>query len=265
MEIGISTATYFGKLPTEDTFEYIKEAGANICEVFMDTFSEYTPEFGRLFKENSEKYGVKVYSVHASNLNYEPNLNNPTKRARDDSEVFYRQVLANGRLLNAKSYTYHGGTRLKRRQYTFDFEKLGKRIEELCGIAKEYGIDMSYETVHWAYFSYPEFFENLEKFSPSVKCTLDIKQVMQAGLNYRDFLPAMEGRINNVHLTDYDENGNILRPGKGIVDYYDLFSRLKGIGYDGPMMIELYSGNYDKYSDVKDCVDYLYDILGKVK
>ena len=59
----------------------------------MDTFSEYTPEFGRLFKENSEKYGVKVYSVHASNLNYEPNLNNPTKRARDDSEVFYRQVL----------------------------------------------------------------------------------------------------------------------------------------------------------------------------
>ena len=88
---------------------------------------------------------------------------------------------------------------------------------------------MSYETVHWAYFSYPEFFENLEKFSPSVKCTLDIKQVMQAGLNYRDFLPAMEGRINNVHLTDYDENGNILRPGKGIVDYYDLFSRLKGI------------------------------------
>ena len=177
MEIGISTATYFAKLPTEDTFEYIKEAGANICEVFMDTFSEYTPEFGRLFKENSEKYGVKVYSVHASNLNYEPNLNNPTKRARDDSEVFYRQVLANGRLLNAKSYTYHGGTRLKRRQYTFDFEKLGKRIEELCGIAKEYGIDMSYETVHWAYFSYPEFFENLEKFSPSVKCTLDIKQV----------------------------------------------------------------------------------------
>ena len=85
-----------------------------------------------------------------------------------------------------------------------------------------------------------------------MKCTLDIKQVMQAGLNYRDFIPAMEGRINNVHLTDYDENGNILRPGKGI-------------GYDGPMMIELYSGNYDKYSDVKDCVDYLNDILGKVK
>ena len=49
MEIGISTATYFAKLPTEDTFEYIKDAGANICEVFMDTFSEYTPEFGRLF------------------------------------------------------------------------------------------------------------------------------------------------------------------------------------------------------------------------
>ena len=140
----------------------------------------------------------------------------------------------------------------------------GERLKKESLSVTVGGINIA-ELCHKSVAKALEFFENLEKFSPSVKCTLDIKQVMQSGLNYRDFLPAMEGRINNVHLTDYDENGNILRPGKGVVDYYDLFSRLKGIGYDGPMMIELYSGNYDKYSDVKDCVDYLNDILGKVK
>ncbi|MCI7583717.1 MAG: hypothetical protein MSS70_04280, partial [Christensenellaceae bacterium] len=80
-----------------------------------------------------------------------------------------------------------------------------------------------------------------------------------------DFLPAMEGRINNVHLTDYDENGKILRPGKGVVEYYDLFSRLNDIGYDGPLMIELYSANYDKFDEIKECVEYLNDILQKVR
>ena len=265
MKIGISTATYFEKLPTEETFPYIKAAGADVAEVFMNTFSEYTPEFGRILKKNADNAGVTVYSVHASNLNYEPNLNNPTRRARDDSEVFFREVLSNGKLLNAKSYTYHGGTRLKRREYVFDFLKLGARVEELCSIAEEYGISLSYETVHWAYFSYPGFFTSLKEFSKSVRCTLDIKQVMQAGLNYRDFLPAMEGRINNVHLTDYDENGKILRPGKGVVDYYDLFSRLNNIGYDGPLMIELYSANYDKFDEIKECVEYLNDILQKVR
>lgn len=263
MEIGISTATYFGKLLTEDSFDEIKKTGVKTVEVFMNTFSEYTPEFGDLLKERSK--GLSVYSVHASNLNYEPNLSNPTKRARDDSEVFYRKVLATGEKLNAKSYTYHGGTRLKRRKYVFDFPTLGARIQELCEIAKEHGIDLSYETVHWAYFSYPEFFSELRKYSPDVKCTLDIKQVMQAGLCYKDFIPAMAGRINNVHLTDYDADGNITRPGKGSVDYRMLFSMLLDAGYDGPLMIELYNQNYDNFEQIAQSVDYLKNILSTLK
>ena len=96
MKIGISTATYFEKLPTEETFPYIKAAGADVAEVFMNTFSEYTPEFGRILKKNADNAGVAVYSVHASNLNYEPNLNNPTRRAPRSSfkrKIAEREIL----------------------------------------------------------------------------------------------------------------------------------------------------------------------------
>ncbi len=264
MEIGISTATYFGKVLTEDTFKYIKACGVNLAEVFMTTFSEYTAEFGDLLQKNAQENGITVYSVHSANLNYEPGLNNPVQRAVDDSEIFYRQVLANGLKLNAHSYTYHGGTRLKRRAYNFDFEKLGARMEHLCDIADEYNINLSYETVHWAYFNSPEFFTSLKEYSPRLKCTLEIKQVMQAGRSFEEFIPCVEGRLNNVHLTDYDESGNILRPGKGVVDYYKLFSMLRDIGYDGPLMVELYAGNYDTFDDLAESVEYLKNILNKV-
>lgn len=263
MEIGISTATFFGRLVTEDTFDYIRSFGLRACEVFMTTFSEYTPEFGDLLKTRSE--GLNVYSVHSLNLHYEPELNNITQRARDDAEVIYRMVLANGKKLNAKSYTYHGGARLKRKQYTFDYPKLGKRLEELYDIAQEYGIDFSYENVHWAFFNAPEFFNIIKPFAPRIKCTLDIKQAMQGGLSYKDFIPCMEGRLNNVHLSDYDDNGALCVPGKGKVDYHDLFSRLRDIGYDGPLMLELYSANYKNYGELGESVEYLKNELQKLK
>lgn len=263
MRTGISTATYFGKLVTEDSFDQIRRAGVKTAEVFMNTFSEYTPEFGELLETRSR--GLEIYSVHASNLNFEPNLTNPTERARADAEKIYRMVLSNGKRLGASSYTYHGGTRLKKRAYDFDFTKLGADMRRLCAVAGEYGIDLSYETVHWAYYNYPEFFGELRKHAPDLKCTLDIKQVMQSGRSYREFIPLMEGRLNNVHLTDFDDAGRILRPGKGTVDYADLFARLRDAGYDGPLMIELYCQNYESFDEVGESVSYLENILDKIK
>ena len=41
MELGISTASFYTKLATEDTFSQIASIGANVCEVFLSSFSEY--------------------------------------------------------------------------------------------------------------------------------------------------------------------------------------------------------------------------------
>jgi Sugar phosphate isomerases/epimerases len=262
MKLGISTATFFGKELTEDAFYIIRKMGIDVCEVFMTTFSEYEPEFGNLLAERAK--GIEVYSIHSLNLHYEPELNNPAVRTRSDAEKIYRKVLENGKKLGAKSYTYHGGARLKNKVYTFDYKKLGNRLEELYAIAQEYGIELSYENVHWAFFSVPEFWQNLRLYSPNLKCTLDIKQAMQAKLDYTKFIPVMQGRLNNVHLSDYDANGALCVPGRGIVDYYKLFSMLRDFGYDGNMMLELYAQNYKNYSEITESIEYLQNILAKI-
>ncbi|MEG1612793.1 MAG: sugar phosphate isomerase/epimerase [Clostridia bacterium] len=263
MKLGISTATFFGKEVTENTFELIEALKVSCCEVFLTTFSEYLPSFGNLLK--SKIGDTEVYSIHSLNLNYEPELLNTIPRTRNDGEAIYRMVLENGQKLNAKSYTFHGSARLKNRPYIFNYQTLGSRIDELYSIASEYDIALSYENVHWAYFSVPEFFKQLREFSPRIQCTLDIKQAMQAKLSYEDFLPVMQGRLNNVHLCDYDLNGALCAPGKGSVDFYKLFSMLRDIGYDGHLMVELYSQNYENYSELGDCIEYLLNILDKIK
>lgn len=262
MKLGLSTATFFGKALTEDTFDLIRKFNIDVCEVFMTTFSEYASEFGDILAERAGD--IEVFSIHSLNLHYEPELINPIERTRKDAEKIYRMVLSNGQKLNAKSYTFHGPARLKNRKYTFNFQYLGNRIEELCKIANEYGINLSYENVHWAYFSVPEFFENLKQYSSDIKCTLDIKQAMQARLSYEDFLPVMKDRLNNVHISDFDSEGNLCVAGKGNVDYYKLFSMLRDIGYDGNVMLELYCQNYENYYELGQSLEYLADILAKI-
>lgn len=262
MELGISTATFFGKAFTEDTFDVIRSLGVGVCEVFMTTFCEYEPEFCDVMLKR--KGDLRVHSVHSLNLHYEPELFNISERPRNDANKILRKVLETGRRLGADSYTFHGSARLKSRLYSIDYPKFGNKLNGVVATAAEYGIDLSYENVHWALFNTPAFFENLKAYCPNLKTTLDIKQAMQKGLSYRDFIPVMGDRLNNVHLSDFDADGVMHAPGKGEVDFYDLFTRLFDIGYSGPLMLELYANNYTDYSELGQSIDYLRNILDKI-
>ena len=68
---------------------------------------------------------------------------------------------------------------------------------------------------------------------------------MQAGLHAFDFLECVKGRLVNVHLCDYDDMGQLCVPGREIRLFRELFVRLADIGYDGPLIMELYSKNYN--------------------
>jgi len=41
------------------------------------------------------------------------------------------------------------------------------------------------------------------------------------------------------------------------VDFVDLFRKLLEIGYDGPLLMELYARNYDNFDQVKRSYEYL--------
>jgi sugar phosphate isomerase/epimerase len=189
-------------------------------------------------------------------------LFNPSERTRADAEVLFRQIGATARLLGAKCYTFHGAPRIKKKQYIFNFEKLGGRFDQLDKMLSEYGACLAYENVHWTYFNEPQFYADLRAHT-KVKCCLDIKQAMQSGVPWQDYLVAMAGRIINVHLSDYTAEGKLCVPGKGVVNFRELFLRLADTGYTGPALMELYSEDYADYDELYKSYEYLKNILEK--
>ncbi len=67
MQIGISTASFFTKVATEDTFDYLKSFNSEVCEVFLSSFSEYEGELADKIVHNKS---VDVYSVHTLTNQY---------------------------------------------------------------------------------------------------------------------------------------------------------------------------------------------------
>ncbi len=265
MEIGISTASFFSREMTESALNVIKKLSIPTCEVFLATFFEYTDSFCQELL--SRKGDLNIYSVHTLNQQFEPELFNPVPRTRNDSEQIFRQVCRVGGALDAKYYTFHGPAKLKKVKYNFDYPKIGGRLEELCQITQaESGgkMKLSYENVHWTYYSEPEYIKNLSPYT-NINTTLDIKQAMQSKIDVYEYIKYMGNRLANVHLCDYNIDGSLTIPGKGIFDFTKLFAKLLSIGYDGPAMIEVYSPNYSGYDDLARCYDYLNECLEKAK
>jgi len=264
MQIGISTASFFTKETTEGAIPVIETIGAEVCEVFLSTFSEYKPEYVEALAKVPKS--VKIYSIHTLNQQFEPELFNPVAKTRQDCEFFFKQAAYGAKVLGAKYYTFHGPGRIKRIPYNIDFAKFGKRLAELDAMLAEYGggCRLSYENVHWAFFNYPEFFTQLRKYV-KVKACLDIKQAMQSKISYFEYLDAIGDDLANVHLCDYNESGTLCLPGRGIVDFVELFKRILDTGYNGPAMIEVYANNFQECSEIKECYDYLNVCLDKAK
>lgn len=261
MKVGISTATYFTKLVTEDTFSVISRCGGECAEVFLTTYSELEPAFSDLLIE--KKGDLDVYSVHSLSTSFEPQLFNAAPRTVADAEIFFDKVLAAGEKLGAKCYTFHGSTRVKKTAY-YDPEKFGARINELAKMALAHGIKLCFENVHWCAFNTPQFFEKMKKFAPDVYTTLDVKQAWQSGSDWNDYISAMGDRLANVHLCDHDADGKICMVGKGVFPFDKLIERLKKEGYGGPVILEQYAKDYQSFSEVEESVQYLKNIIGGI-
>ena len=262
MEVGVSTASLFLRKYNEDALPVLDELGAKTCEIFLESFSEYTEDYGKLLL--SRKGGLNVHSLHVVTLNFETELFSINPRAYNDAKFWFERVLSTGELLGAKHYTMHGRARIKNGGDYDNYEKAGTRLSELCKIAEKHGIRICLENVSWAMCNYPEYFTRVKEYAPHLGATLDIKQARRANADYRDFLSAMGENIKTVHISDMDENGKILLPGKGKFDFEELFKRLKDVGFNGAALIEVYKDDYGEIKEIGESLDRMREIAYKI-
>ena len=257
MKIGISTASLFNRLETEDALSAIKEAGADICEVYLETFYEYRPEFAKKYADRAGE----VYSVHTNPLNFEPQLFEPSRRVRGDGFYWLDQLLRSAILFGAKNYTFHGFAR--KNGTSDDFDYIAERLREIAAFCARYGVTLCLENVHWATYNRPSVFRELKARCPEIAGVLDLKQARKSGYPYLMYINDMAGSISHIHVSDADEHGKTCLPGQGVYDFKEIFSRLKDAGFDGNVFIEC--GSFVNFEELKTSVEFLKEILYNIK
>lgn len=261
MKVGISTASLFPEKHTEEGVRIIKSLGAQAAEVFLSTFYEYRPEFSKALAPQIE--GLEINSLHCMPLNFEPNLFNSTRRVRGDGFYWLDQVARSAQLLGCHNYTFHGFVRAGREQDDMRF--IGERIAEAHAFLSRYGVNLCLEnTAHYAY-NRPGFFREVRAFCPDLYGVFDIKQARRSGYPYQMFLKELEGAIAYAHISDVDEKSATCLPGKGVYDFEEIFKRLKDAGFDGNILIENYRNDYGDLEELKQSLDYLNEIIYKIK
>lgn len=262
MKIGISTASLFPNYYTEDALSFFDKNNVKVSEVFLESFCEYNGNFGK--EINEIKGNVEVHSIHTLTTQFEPQLFSMNKRAQEDSFDILNGVLDAGKSINAKYYTFHGPARLKKLPLSINYDRYSEVLQKIIDKAREKDISIAHENVHWGYYNFIGFFDEVRRRTNGLKATLDIKQARLSGYDYRNYLNEMNNDIVTVHLSDIDENGKMCLPLFGSFDFNELFLRLKDVGFDGVALIEVYASDYSSEEQLLESYNRLMELAYKI-
>lgn len=255
MQFGISTASLFGRLKTLDALKLLNENNIDVAEVFLESFCEYNKKFGKALKK--VKGNTDIHSVHVLTTQYEPQLFSVNEVAREDSFKFLEGAMDCAKACGAKYYTFHGTARYKITGINMDFDLIGKNTQRIIDVCSKRGITLAFENVHWCYYNYIGFFNELRKRTEGLKGTLDIKQARQSNLSVKDLIKEMNSDIVTVHLSDIDKEGKMCLPGKGVTDFKELFKMLSDVGFNGAMLLEVYKNDYKDYNELFNSLEFI--------
>jgi hypothetical protein len=106
MKLGMSGAVFYGRMETEDEARHLTDFPLDVCEIFLETQSEYSASFGAQVLERLK--GLPCVSVHPKGTQFEPDLFGRSRRQVEDAMRLFTGVCAAGEALHARYYVLHG-------------------------------------------------------------------------------------------------------------------------------------------------------------
>ncbi len=262
MDIGISTACFYPELLTEETIGVIADMGFKTIEVFLETASEYQEDYCKKLRDKIEHAGLITYSVHSFAVQHEPFLfDKYVPRKNDAWNTFVKVVKAAG-ILGAEHITFHGPSKKWFDNEISEIREIAGQMNSLAECAGAYGVSLAWENVYWCLSHDPGLIASIMNniTSSNINFTLDLKQANRSRVPARRYIEVMGKRLANVHVNDFSPGNMCLLPGRGQVDYRNLFKMLAQAGYKGPLIIEVYRNNFSDYDELVRARSFLKDM-----
>ena len=178
MNIGLSTAAFYGRWETEEAAEHLSDYGAACAEVFLQTRGEMTAGFAADVRKRLN--GVPCTSMHPKGTLFENELFGRSPRQRTEGWNAFQYALDAAAELGAAYYVYHGWHSSAGNKIPFDAQRNADVVGEMQLKAAQQGIRIAWENVSWCQLRTPERVIEMKKWLPDIGFTLDIKQAMRA-------------------------------------------------------------------------------------
>ncbi|MBE6689132.1 MAG: sugar phosphate isomerase/epimerase [Ruminococcaceae bacterium] len=258
-DIGISTACFY-PMYLEKALERITKFDISVCEIFFNCFSELEMSFVKELKSIADCHGVKVASVHPFLSGLESFLFfSPYDRRFGDGLDIYKKMFEAAQYLGTRYFVLHGA-------YPASFcgmDEYVRRYNMISDAALQYGIILTHENVSRTVTADADFISHMNvACNSSINYTFDLKQCIRAENDPLRMIEAMGNKIKNVHINDFDFAKKECRlPCDGNCDILSVLKKLKETGYDGNLIIEVYSDNYSSDDDIVNSISKLRELI----
>ena len=264
MEIGISTGCLYPEL-TENSIRTLAELGFDRFEVFFNTFSELENDMIDRLRYYLDLRGARVVSVHPFSSSFESFLLFSSYERRFlDGVTFYERFFRAASRIGADRVILHGlnttySSTITDNEYFRRFALMQKR-------ASEYGVRLLQENVNRFRSADTSFIVEMSRAIPDEAAFVcDVKQALRAGIDPVDMTEAMGNKLLNVHISDRTSDGRCVLPCCGCYDLRGFIAHLKGSGYDGDVLIEVYRTSFGELSELIRARDSLAEIIQEVR
>jgi len=196
-------------------------------------------------REAAKSYDL-TYSLHAPFADI--NIGSPAKPMLAAAMKRLKQSLANANAMDAKMWVFHPAQITGISQFYPDalFKQSCTSIQELFGLAEEYGVNMALENLPAKYgflMSTPAEFQRFYKETNlPIGITLDLGHANLEG-QIQPFFDQLADKIVHIHASNNDgsddQHNGVL---DGNIDYEKFAQNLKRIGYDKIVVVESIRG-----------------------
>ena len=257
-KLGISSSCYY-PLVTEKSFEKICLSGVKCAEIFFNSPGELEKNYILELTAMQREYGVDIVSVHPF-MSFAEDffLFSPYERRFTDILPLYERFFEVCNEFGADIFVIHGARVPGSSTDTLYCERFAKLTE----LGKRYGVSVCQENVVRYRSESAEYLKMMrDAIGKDFGVVLDIKQARRAKITPYDIINAVGDCVKHVHISDYRADSDCVPPGQGKFDFPEFFRTMRGIGYQGAYMIEVYEHSYADEREIIESYQKVLDFL----
>ncbi|MBQ8404798.1 MAG: sugar phosphate isomerase/epimerase [Clostridia bacterium] len=234
-KIGLSTCS---APVSEETFAGYRRAGLDVMEI-SDNIEGYARlNYGEV-AALSEKYGVKIWSMH---LPFGPfnllDLSNP--ELAEHTVEYCAELIKKGAEIGVDKFIFHpSGEPIKDEERKLRMETAKRSLAASAEIAAKHGAVICVENLPRTCLGRnSEEIAELLSAHPALRACFDTNHLL--GEEPLEFVRNIGDKIATIHVSDYDFiNERHWLPGEGKIDWNAILAALREINYSGPWLYEI--------------------------